>query len=209
MAPPRESSTSSNAPRASRNSCCGSKAIAGRAVPPPAGFFASVTNGEKRTSRACGGDCGPASMARWRYSTARSRYRWAAPRAHLQTAARDTSCASATTVTKAPCPSPATAAKMFSTLLVFPGRTSQGRMRSRALQALQRPSLTRILPYPSMVCRPRSTQLLVRTIPVPAHTAQVHPARMSSSALARTGPYRVECMSSTCVTTYLVDGPYE
>jgi hypothetical protein len=101
---------------------------------------------------------------------------------------------------------PATAVKMLATLLVFPGRTSQGRMRSRALHFLQRDRRTASRTYPSSSCTPRSTHVLVNSNRLSPQTPQTHPARISPLALARILPYRVDSISSTCANTYL-DGP--
>jgi hypothetical protein len=146
MTPPRVWTTSTNASRHCRRSRLGSGSTGVVAVGTPVSFVASVTNNQKRTSNACCcADGSAASMARCRYSAYRSRYRCPIPFAHLRTAARDTSCVRATSVTDAPTKSSAAAAKMFWALLVFPGKTSHGTMRSRALQLMHRDSRIAIM----------------------------------------------------------------
>lgn len=154
--------------------------------------------------------CGPvspclATMARLRWSPARSKDRPWSPLIHFETPCLLTPCLRAAFSCDTPVQTSVAAPRMLSTELTLPGSTSQGMTRSLAPQRAHRASRIRMRRYPCAVCSPLSTEDFVTCNSSVPHRKQTQPSRTDEdqSPLVKTCSYRIESMASTWTTRTL------
>ena len=205
QAPPAASTNRTRRAAASRRSSvadrCKSVVVGDIVQSEPNRRASSDETADHRWTSALSGASAGARRARCRYRRSMSSTRAPRPSTQILMVRETTRALRATLVSAAPSTNAcATASRITSTPVTFPGSASYGSTRSRCRQSRQRASATSSVTDPSRISSRRPTRLRVSRRSLPPHRAQRHPARSSSPEASTTAAYLLDSTSSTKTT---------